>query len=52
MKYNIIYKYLVQGKIEKEVVDEANNRKEANFLVKEYKMAFNTNMITIKKIRK
>ncbi len=52
MKYNIIYRYLVQGSVQEEIVDEADDRKEAIFLREEYKMAFNTNTITIKKIRK
>ncbi len=49
MKYNIIYRYLVQGSVEEEIVDEADDRKEAIFLREEYKMAFNTNTITIKR---
>ena len=48
MKYNIIYK----SQYGSEVIDEADNREEAIFLRGEYKMAFNTNNITIKTTRK
>lgn len=46
MKYNIIY----NSEYGSEVVDEAEDRKEAMFLREEYKIAFKTNNINIKRI--
>ena len=48
MKYNIIY--WSNGSYEPEIIDEAENKKEALFLVQEYRTAFKSTNISFQRI--
>jgi len=48
MRYNIIY--WSNGPYEPEIIDEAEDRAEALFLVQEYRMAFKCNNISYQRI--
>jgi len=48
MKYDVVY--WSNGSYEKEVIDQAENKEQALFLVKEYRLAFNSNNISFQKI--
>lgn len=48
MRYKIIY--WCNGTYEPEIIDEAKDRAEALFLVKEYRVAFKSNNISFQRI--
>ncbi len=48
MKYDIVY--WSNGSYKKEVIDQAKNEEQALFLVKEYRLAYNSSNISFQEI--